>query len=76
MMLECLADFISTRMYGGEQDLREIKGALEVIRQIVSLPSKIRQNDLTTFMVANDLKAFEAKWVKFGVQPSLENEKD
>lgn len=76
LMLTVLAEYIDARLFGNESDLREVKGAIELARQVIRLPLKIRQNDLTKQMVVEDLRKFEVNFIRVGLRSDPENETD
>lgn len=76
LMLAVLAEYIDARLFGNESDLREVKGAIELARQVIRLPIKIRQNDLTKQMVVEDLRKFEVNFIRTGLRSDPENETD
>lgn len=76
LQLTCFAEFVVARLFGdNKQDLEEIRGGLEVIRQLIKLPLEIRQNDLVRQMVTDDLKNFEAKFIVQGLRSEQTREK-
>lgn len=69
LTLETIANIISSYLFDDdEKSLCQIKGALDLARQIIRLPIKIRDNDLTRQMVKHDLKLFQASFVKKGLE--------
>ena len=76
LMLAVLAEYIDARLFDNESDLKEVKGAVELARQIIRLPLKIRQNDLTKQMVVEDFRKFEINFIRNGLRSGLENETD
>jgi hypothetical protein len=71
-MLSVFGEYVRSRLFGDESDLKEIRGALEIMRQIIRLPNKIRQTDFTRQMVNEDLRRFEVEFIKSGLQSDPE----
>lgn len=63
-------NFISSRLFGDEPDLKEIIGALKLARLIVRLPLKIENSEFIKHMISQDLNQFKADLTK----KSLEKE--
>ena len=59
LLLKSMAEFISARFFGEEEDLREIRGAIKLMRQIIRIPLKIRQDDSVRRMIGVDFEGLK-----------------
>lgn len=59
LMLEEISNYIVSRLFGKEEDLKELKGAIELSRLIIRLPLKIRKEEFVGKLINDDLIKFK-----------------
>jgi hypothetical protein len=67
-VIETCNKYLTSRLFGKEQDLTEIRGAMELARKLIYLPLTIRQDDCTKQLVQESLKCFEVAFILHGLR--------
>ena len=70
-LLDTMSEFVSARLFGTEADLREMCGAIKLMRLIIRTPLKIRQSEEVKQMINKDFEGLKKYFIINELRSSL-----